>query len=125
MPPVPVHQRKPRLGAAARKLAAKLEAQHADEADIVGVGVRSTAKQIAVEVEPGSLYWRAPLQYVAEQMAPRIAKEHAIPDGVLDELRAYLLAGFNEYVIALAGEFDPDHFGAWMAAMLAREPPEG
>jgi AAA+ superfamily predicted ATPase len=112
---------RPRLNAAARKLAGAIEQQRGDEADQVGAGVRAVAKEIVGEVEPGSLYWRAPLQYIAEQMAPRIVKHHELEGVALDDLRAYLLAGINEYVIALAGEFDREHFEAWIAAMIAAE----
>jgi hypothetical protein len=109
------------MAAAARKIAAAADRAQVDEATKVGVGVRAVARQIVAEIEPGSLYWRAPLQYVCEQMAPRVAKQHGIPDAALDDLRAYLLAGLNEYVIALAGDFDGEHFRAWAAAMQARE----
>lgn len=110
-----------RLSIAARKLAASMEAERADEADVVAVGVRAVAKEIMAEIEPGALYWRAPLQYICEQAAPRVAKQFEIPDAKLDELRAYLLAGMNEYLIALMGEFDPKHFEAWSLAMIAAE----
>jgi hypothetical protein len=112
---------RPKLQAAARKLAASLETERKDEADEIGAGVRTIAKEIVGDVEPGSLYWRAPLQYIAEQIGPRLAREHKLEDVNLDELRAYLLVGFNEYVVALAGEFDPEHFKAWTAAMIAGE----
>lgn len=118
---MPAPTRRPRLAAAARKLAASMEAERSDEADQVAAGVRAVAKEIVNLIEPGSLYWRAPFQYVAEQMAPRIAKQHELPAAKLDELRAYLLAGINEYVVTLAGEFDPEHFEAWSAAMIAAE----
>lgn len=121
MPEMPPRRGRSRVTAAARKLAAAAEARNADEADVVGVGVRAVAKQIMAEVEPGALYWRAPLQYVAEQAAPRVAKEFTIPAERMDELRAYLLAGMNEYLIALMGEFDPAHFEAWSMAMLDAE----
>jgi hypothetical protein len=118
---MPTLVRRPRLQAAARKLAASMEAQRADEADVVAVGVRATAKEIMAVIEPGSLYWRAPLQYVCEQMAPRVAKQYGLPDDALDELRAYLMAGLQEYMVALVGEFDREHFEAWSAAMIAAE----
>lgn len=118
---MPPRQGRKRMAAAARKLAAAAEGARAGEADTVGIGVRAVGRQIASEVEPGSLYWRAPLQYAAEQMAPRILKEHGLPDSALEDLRTYLLAALNEYVIALAGEFDAQHFAAWSAALRARE----
>lgn len=98
-----------------------MEEQRLDEADVVAVGVRATAKEIVADVEPGALYWRAPLQYVCEQAAPRVAKQYEIPEEAIDELRAYLMAGMQEYLIALMGEFDREHFEAWAAAMLASE----
>jgi hypothetical protein len=110
-----------RIQAAARKVAARLEAERADEADVVAVGVRATAKEIMGLVEPGALYWRAPLQYVIEQAAPRVATQYSVPADKLDELRAYLLSGLNEFVIALMGDFDREHFEAWSAAMIAAE----
>lgn len=111
-----------RIAAAARKLAAAADAREVTEADTIGAGVRAVAMQIVSEIEPGALYWRAPLQYVCEQMAPRVAKEHGIPESQVDDLAAYLLAGINEYVVTLAGEFDTDHFVAWAGAEAAREP---
>lgn len=114
-------QTRPRLQAAARKLAAKMETQHTDEADVVAVGVRAVAKEIMDQIEPGALYWRAPIQYVCEQAAPRVAGKFDVPDAKLDELRAYLMAGMQEYIVALVGEFDREHFEAWSAAMLAAE----
>lgn len=110
-----------RIPAAARKLAVALERRQLDEADTVAVGVRAVAKEIAAQIEPGALYWRAPLQYICEQAAPRVAKEYGIPDAKLDELRAYLLAGLNEYWVTLVGELDRTHFEAWIAAMIAAE----
>lgn len=118
---VPPRQGRKRMAAAARKIAARADGARIDEATAIGVGVRAVAREIVNEVEPGALYWRAPLQYVAEQMAPRVAKAHSVPDSHLDDLRAYLLAGLNEYVIALAGEFDAEHFARWVEAIVARE----
>lgn len=92
-----------------------------DEADLVGVGVRAVAKEIVGEIEPGALYWRAPFQYVVEQAAPRIAKQFGVPEALMDELRAYLLAGLNEYLIALVGDLDVEHFENWRLAALAAE----
>jgi len=110
-----------RLPAAARKLAIAVTQQQLDEADTVAVGVRAVAKEIAAQIEPGALYWRAPIQYVCEQAAPRVAGKFDVPDAKLDELRAYLMAGMQEYIVALVGEFDREHFEAWSAAMLAAE----
>lgn len=110
-----------RLQAAARKLAATMELERRDEADVVADGVRAVAREIASQVEPGSLYWRAPFQYTVEQMAPRIVAEHKLPEEAIDTVAAYVLAAFNEYVIALVGEFDQEHFAAWSAAMIAAE----
>jgi hypothetical protein len=121
MADMPPRRGRQRLGIAARKIAAAAEARNADEADVVGVGVRAVAKQIMAEVEPGALYWRAPMQYIAEQAAPRVAKHFNVPDAKLDELRAYLLSGMNEYLIALMGDFDAAHFETWVAAMVAAE----
>lgn len=110
-----------RIAAAARKIAAAAEDAHIGEADQVALGVRAVAKEIAGVVEPGALYWRAPLQYVCEQAAPRVAKEFGLPDDARDELSAYLMSGMQEFLVALMGEFDRDHFAAWVAAMLATE----
>lgn len=118
---MPPRQGRKRVAAAARKVAAAADGQRLDEADRIGIGVRDVVRQITPQIEPGSAYWRGPLQYVCEQMAPRVAKQHGIPDAALDDLRAYLLAGVNEYVIALAGDFDAEHFRAWSVALQARE----
>lgn len=97
-------------------MAARTVKAHFDEADAVAVGVRHVAKDLVVLVKPGSLYWAAPLQYVCEQMAPRVCAEHGVDPDLVSEVAGYLLAGMNEYVVSLVGEFDVEHFKAWTAA---------
>jgi hypothetical protein len=112
--------RRERIRAAARKLVERQLAATADEAAEIGAGVQAVATEITGHVEPGALYWRAPFQFVCEQMAPRIARAHELPDEAADHVALYLLAALNEYVVALAGEFDRGHFVAWAAAEEAR-----
>ena len=91
-----------------------------DETAEIAAGVRAVAREIAPIVESGALYWRAPLQFVAEQMSGRVCRQHGLAEGRADDVAAYLLAGLNEYVVALAGEFDAEHFEAWTAAVGSR-----
>lgn len=89
--------------------------------DVVAVGVRQVARDIAGEVPEGALWWRAPLQFVAEQMAVRVCKARRIPEGRRDDMAAYLLSGVSEFVVALASDFDEEHFEAWTAAAKLAE----
>jgi len=113
-----------RVRAAARKALQRQAARQATEvltrpderADLVAAGVRSTAVLIADLVVPGSLWWVAPLQFVCEQMSVRVCHQHGLPPERRDDVATYLMAALQEYVHALAGEFDPEHFEAWIAA---------
>lgn len=114
-----------RVRAAARKAAAAavetLRAENLDEVEEVVLGVRQTALQVQPFVKAGSLYWTAPLQYVIEQMAPRVCKAHNVPIERVEDVAAYLLSAMNEYVVALVGEFDVEHFEGWTAALERQE----
>lgn len=105
-----------RMRAAARKALARAASVQEGESHDVARGVFATAQQIAPMVKPGSLYWTAPVQYVCEQMAPRVCKAHSLPLSMADDVAGYLLAGMNEYIVSLVGEFDAEHFEAWIAA---------
>lgn len=102
-----------RVRAAARKLEAR--ARH-DEARQIAAGVYGVAVLIRDEVPLGSLWFTAPCQFVAEQMAVRLADRHDIAGERVDDLAAYTLSGLQEYVVAFAGDFDMQHFEAWSAA---------
>lgn len=104
-----------RVSAAARK-------RRAEEEHRIASGVYAVAKEIAPLVREGSLYWAAPLQYITEQMAPRVCAEHGVPLTNVDNVAGYLLAALNEYVVALVGEFDVAHFEQWIAAQDAQVP---
>jgi hypothetical protein len=84
--------------------------------------VYGTAVLIADLVVPGSLFWVAPLQYVTEQMGVRFCEQNNMMDRV-DEVQAYLMAGLQEYAVALVADFDMDHFEAWTAAAAASDAP--
>jgi hypothetical protein len=114
-----------RVAAAHRKLLERAVARDRSIADQVADGVRAVGHTIGPHVMPGSLWWQAPLQYVAEQMAPRVCAARGVELGRQDEVAAYLLAGLNEYVVALADGFDVEHFELWTAAIVARGVPEG
>lgn len=113
-----------RLRAAARKEAARaLEAiaSTGDQVEQVVAGVRVTAALIVDVVPPGSLWWSAPLQFIAEQASVRVCKHYEIPMDRVDDVAAYLLGGLQEYMHAMIGEFDMQHFETWVAALTARE----
>lgn len=93
----------------------------ASEAEQIGAAVSMVGAEIAAVVPRGSLYWMAPIQFVVEQMAPRVCRQHGVPLEQADNVAAYLMAGMNEYVVALASEFDVGHFEAWTAALAHRE----
>lgn len=110
-----------RISAAKRKAAVILLKDSASEADMIAAGVRLVAGEIAPLVKQGALYWTAPLQYVVEQMAPRVCREHGLELDRVEDVAGYLNAAFQEYVVALVGEFDVDHFEVWTAAMKVQE----
>lgn len=120
-----------RVRAAARKLAALTAAQEGLErrvpvsgraaVDEIAAGVRRTGLAIVDLAQPGALWWLAPLQYIAEQMSVRVCASHDLDPGERDDVAAYLLAGLQEFVHALAADFDPVHFRAWTAAIVERE----
>lgn len=114
-----------RVRAVARKAALLASKQQLTEADVVAVGVRAVAREIAPLVKPGALYWTAPLQYVVEQMAPRVCAEHGVDASRAGDVAGYLLAGMNEYIVALVGEFDIGQFEAWTAAAERQEAKRG
>lgn len=105
-----------RVRQAVRKAAARALAQPPTEAREIAAGVFHVAEAIAPLVKPGALYWSAPIQYVCEQMAARVVRAHGLEPAELENVAGYLTAGVNEYIVALVGEFDNEHFRAWIAA---------
>lgn len=114
-----------RVRAAVRKAAERTLAVERSEAQEVAGGVLAVAQEIAPLVKPGSLYWTAPFQYVCEQMAPRVCAAHGLAGERREDVATYLLAGMNEYVVALVGEFNREHFEAWIAAADTQEVSRG
>lgn len=107
--------------AAKRAAAAALVEVSADAAAEVAAGVLRVGRSIQANIPPGMLYWQAPFQFVAEEMALHVCRQYEIPIERRDEVAAYLLAGFHEYVVALVEGFDGEHFELWTAAQAARE----
>lgn len=117
---MPPRRGRQRIGQAARKIAQQIEAQRADESSTIGMGVQAVAREIVGEVEAGSLYWRAPLTYVAEQIAPRVARSHGVSESDLVDLTVYLLSGLQEFLVSMVADFDAQHFAAWTEASRSR-----
>lgn len=86
------------------------------EADHIGVRVGELAKQAAPAAAPGMLQYLAPLMFVAERATIGVLKLHKLPADRGEDVEQYLLAALQEYVVAVAGEFDVNHFEAWTAA---------
>lgn len=103
-----------RLRAAARKVGV-------GRSEEIAFGVLAVAREVSPHLDPGALYWVAPFTYVAEQMAPRVCAAHDVPPAQAEDVAAYLLAALNEYVVALVGEFDIEHYEAWTAAAALRD----
>lgn len=83
---------------------------------VIGDGVRLVAEQIEEVADPRLLAVIAPLQFVAETSAVGVCRQHGVPLERFEDVAAYLLAALQEYVVALVGEFDVEHFEAWIAA---------
>lgn len=113
-----------RVRAVVRKAAAAVAREPAVDAQEIARGVFAVTRDIAPHVKPGALYWQGPLQFVCEQMAGRVVRQYGLPAAERENVAGYLLAGLNEYVVALVGEFDRDHFAAWIAAQDGRSPME-
>lgn len=100
---------------------ARARKQQASEAQAVANGVYQVAREIERVQHPLPLFARAPIQYVCEQMAWAVCKAKGIPLERHPDVAAYLLAGVQEYAVALFGEFDETHFEEWSAALAAGE----
>jgi hypothetical protein len=110
-----------RVRAASRKLAENAAAARMSDADRVGLGVRQVARDLASAVIDGTLWWMAPLTYVAEQAAPRVCRQHGIDPARAEDVAAYLLNGLSELLVAMVGEFDVEHFERAVAGDAAGE----
>lgn len=109
-----------RVRQAVRKAAFAIERRQVGEADVVAVGVRNVALELAPLAKAGSLYWLAPTQYVAEQMAPRVCEQYNLALERRDDVASYLMVAMQEFITALVGELDLEHFEAWVAAQNAQ-----
>lgn len=100
---------------------ARARKQQASEAQVIANGVYQVAREIEQVRHPLPLFARAPIQYVCEQMGWAVCKAKGIPMERHPDVAAYLLAGVQEYVVALFGEFDEAHFEEWTAALAMGE----
>lgn len=110
---------------ARRRSRAAARKRFSNDANGIGLGVRNVAAEIAATVTPAALWWTAPLMYVAEGMAAKAVETGRAPADRVEDLSVYFMAGLQEIVHAAFGEFDPEHFAAWLAALEEREGASG
>lgn len=102
-----------RVRAAARKV---LERERHKDAWIIGSGVMSIAIDLEGVRTVLPVFVTAPLVYVCEMVAARICERESWPEERLDHVAKYLMAGLQEFMVALVERFDVEHFEAWTTA---------
>lgn len=101
---------------AVREAVAAPPARTSERVESIVAGVRETLVEIEPVANAELLHITGPLHYVAEQATLGILRLRKLPRDRGDDVVSYVQAALQEYVVSLVGEFDVEHFEAWIAA---------